>query len=147
MLKHERLQAMDSVKIVSGLLAKGLLLPGRLHWQVWLRVGASERKKAPPPAPTLARVGAGGGAFLRSDAPTLSQTCQCRRPGKRRPLASRPLTIFTLSIACKRSCLSTLSRVTCKDADQAGSPTSKQLHRPVALSVERDRLEAPSCKK
>ena len=53
---------MGNVKIVSGLLAKGLLLPGRLHWQVWLRVGASERKKAPPPAPTLARVGAGGGA-------------------------------------------------------------------------------------
>ena len=69
MRDHKRSQVVDSVKTVSGLLGKDSLLPGR--WGLGCmcgkpgegsRVRASERKKAPPPTPTLARVGVGGGA-------------------------------------------------------------------------------------
>ena len=70
-------------------------------------------QRAPPPAPTLARVGAGGGAFLRSDAPTLSQTWQLQRPAKRKSLPSEPPTIFTQSIICERSWLHSMSLATC----------------------------------
>ena len=72
---------MDCVKIVGGSLGKDFLLAGRCNCQVWLRVGASERKKAPPSGTYQSDIGRVPSGPLERQAATRCVSPHGRRAG------------------------------------------------------------------